>query len=228
MAIIGKNRQKSGKITPYAEFYAEFMPNRFFTLCRILCWIWWKESRRLIPTAVPLLGLDRPGIIKALRSELHPDETDETIAWKEIVTTETDNVFITFWNQECGADYHCEELRWGGATLMAQIKNTRRPFSIDFGNGDVSVPRQVNWTIPTQVPDFFALIVYTCSLETTVMEKLVPSWARWSFPAGWSIITISNRLWIILSLTIRCRQKRCAKPLPTAGITLPWINLSRS
>ena len=58
---------------------------------------------------------------------------------------------------------------------MAQIKNTRRPFSIDFGNGDVSVPRQVNWTIPTQVPDFFALIVYTCSLETTVMEKLVPS-----------------------------------------------------
>ena len=56
--------------------------------------------------------------------------------------------------------------------MIARIKNTRTPFSIDFGVGDVIVPQQEKRTIPTQLPDFEAPTVNTYSLETTVAEKL--------------------------------------------------------
>ena len=55
---------------------------------------------------------------------------------------------------------------------MARIKNTRTPFGIDFGIGDVIVPRQEKWKIPTQLEGFNAPVVNTYSLETTIAEKL--------------------------------------------------------
>lgn len=59
-----------------------------------------------------------------------------------------------------------------GAALIARIKNTRTPFSIDFGVGDVIVPNQEKRRIPTQLTDFAAPMVNTYSIETTVAEKL--------------------------------------------------------
>ena len=59
-----------------------------------------------------------------------------------------------------------------GASMVARIKNTRTPFSIDFGVGDVIVPKQEKRTIPTQLPDFKAPTINIYSLETTVAEKL--------------------------------------------------------
>lgn len=59
-----------------------------------------------------------------------------------------------------------------GASLVARIKNTKTPFSIDFGVGDVIVPRQEKRKIPTQLEDFTAPTVNTYSLETTIAEKL--------------------------------------------------------
>ena len=59
-----------------------------------------------------------------------------------------------------------------GASLVAKIKNTKTPFGIDFGVGDVIVPRQEKRKIPTQLDDFEAPAVNTYSLETTVAEKL--------------------------------------------------------
>ncbi len=55
---------------------------------------------------------------------------------------------------------------------MARIKNTKTPFSIDFGVGDVIVPKQEKRKIPTQLDDFTALTVNTYSLETTIAEKI--------------------------------------------------------
>ena len=54
----------------------------------------------------------------------------------------------------------------------AKIKNTKTPFGIDFGVGDVIVPKQEIRKIPTQLNDFEPPTVNTYSLETTVAEKL--------------------------------------------------------
>lgn len=56
--------------------------------------------------------------------------------------------------------------------MVASIKNTRTPFSIDFGVGDVIVPKQEKRKIPTQLDDFPAPIINTYSLETTLAEKM--------------------------------------------------------
>ena len=56
--------------------------------------------------------------------------------------------------------------------MVARIKNTRTPFGIDFGIGDVIVPKQEKRKIPTQLEGFDAPVVNTYSLETTIAEKL--------------------------------------------------------
>lgn len=56
--------------------------------------------------------------------------------------------------------------------MVARIKNTKTPFSIDFGVGDVIVPKQKKRKIPTQLSDFDAPTVNTYSFETTIAEKL--------------------------------------------------------
>ncbi len=56
--------------------------------------------------------------------------------------------------------------------MWLALKNTRTPFSIDFGVGDVIVPKQEKRKIPTQLDDFTAPVVNTYSLETTIAEKI--------------------------------------------------------
>ena len=56
--------------------------------------------------------------------------------------------------------------------LNGKIKNTRTPFSIDFGVGDVIVPKQEKRRIPTQLDGFVAPVINTYSIETTVAEKI--------------------------------------------------------
>ena len=48
-----------------------------------------------------------------------------------------------------------------GASLVARIKNTKTPFSIDFGVGDVIVPKQEKRQIPTQLSGFVSPTVNT-------------------------------------------------------------------
>ena len=56
--------------------------------------------------------------------------------------------------------------------MIARIKNTRTPFGIDFGVGDVIIPKQKKRKIPAQLADFEAPMVNTYSLEATAAEKL--------------------------------------------------------
>lgn len=91
---------------------------------------------------------------------------------EEIITAPTENEFVTFEITDVAPIAVTKKYAGIGASLVAHIKNTRTPFSIDFGVGDVIVPKQEKRKIPTQLDDFTSPTVNTYSLETTIAEKL--------------------------------------------------------
>ena len=91
---------------------------------------------------------------------------------EEIITVPTGNDFVTFEIKDVAPIAVAKKYAGIGASIVARIKNTRTPFSIDFGVGDVIVPKQEKRQIPTQLPDFESPTVNTYSVETTVAEKL--------------------------------------------------------
>ena len=91
---------------------------------------------------------------------------------EEIIATETGNDFVTFEIKDVAPIAIAKKYAGIGASMIARIKNTRTPFGIDFGVGDVIVPKQEKRKIPTQLADFDQPTVNTYSLETTVAEKL--------------------------------------------------------
>lgn len=90
----------------------------------------------------------------------------------EIIATETGNDYISFKIKNVAPIALEKKYAGIGASLVATIKNTRTSFSIDFGVGDVIVPRQEKRRIPTQLDNFEAPVVNTYSLETTIAEKI--------------------------------------------------------
>ena len=91
---------------------------------------------------------------------------------EEIITVHTGNDFVTFEIKDVAPIAVAKKYAGIGASIVARIKNTRTPFSIDFGVGDVIVPKQEKRKIPTQLDDFIAPTVNTYSIETTVAEKI--------------------------------------------------------
>lgn len=91
---------------------------------------------------------------------------------EEIINTPTVNDFVTFEIKEIAPIAVAKKYAGIGVSIVARIKNTRTPFSIDFGVGDVIVPKQEKRKIPTQLEDFTAPTVNTYSLETTIAEKI--------------------------------------------------------
>ena len=89
-----------------------------------------------------------------------------------IISTPTDNDFVTFEIKDIAPIAVAKRYAGIGVSLVARIKNTKTPFNIDFGVGDVIVPKQEKRKIPTQLEDFTAPTVNTYSLETTIAEKL--------------------------------------------------------
>lgn len=94
------------------------------------------------------------------------------VVLEEIIAAPTENEFVTFEITDVAPIAVAKKYAGIGASLVAHIKNTRTPFSIDFGVGDVIVPKQEKRKIPTQLDDFASPTVNTYSLETTVAEKL--------------------------------------------------------
>lgn len=91
---------------------------------------------------------------------------------EEIIATDTGNDFISFEIKDVSPIAAAKKYAGIGASFVARIKNTKTPFGIDFGVGDVIVPKQEKRKIPTQLDGFNAPTVSTYSLETTVAEKL--------------------------------------------------------
>lgn len=93
------------------------------------------------------------------------------VVLEEIIATPTENGFVTFEITDVAPIAVAKKYAGIGASLVAHIKNTRTPFSIDFGVGDVIVPKQEKRKIPTQLDDFASPTVNTYSLETTIAEN---------------------------------------------------------
>lgn len=91
---------------------------------------------------------------------------------EEIIATPTGNDFITFEIKDVAPIAVVKKYAGVGASVVARIKNTKAPFSIDFGVGDVIVPKQEKRKIPTQLSDFESPTVNTYSVETTIAEKI--------------------------------------------------------
>lgn len=91
---------------------------------------------------------------------------------EEIIATPTGNDFITFEIKDVAPIAVAKKYAGIGASMVARIKNTKTPFSIDFGVGDVIVPKQEKRKIPTQLSNFDAPTVNTHFLETTIAEKI--------------------------------------------------------
>ena len=89
-----------------------------------------------------------------------------------IISTPTGNDFVTFEIKDIAPIAVAKKYAGIGVSLVARIKNTKTPFSIDFGVGDVIVPKQEKRKIPTQLDGFTAPTVNTYSLETTIAEKI--------------------------------------------------------
>ncbi len=91
---------------------------------------------------------------------------------EDIIAVPTGNDFVTFEIKDVAPIAVAKKYAGIGASIVSRIKNTRTPFSIDFGVGDVIVPKQEKRQIPTQLPEFESPTVNTYSVETTVAEKL--------------------------------------------------------
>ena len=91
---------------------------------------------------------------------------------ERIISVDTGNEFITFEITSVLPISVAKKYAGISASLVAHIKNTRTPFSIDFGVGDVIVPKQEKREIPTQLNDFSSPMINTYSLETTIAEKI--------------------------------------------------------
>ena len=99
-----------------------------------------------------------------------PEKLREVIS--EIIVADTTNDFITFEIKDVSPISVNKQYPGIHADIVARIKNTRTPFGVDFGIGDIIVPGARKRKLPTQLNDFPAPTVNTYSIETTVAEKL--------------------------------------------------------
>ena len=99
-----------------------------------------------------------------------PEQLMEVI--NKIIAVVTENDFITFDIKAIEPISVAKKYAGLCVSLVAYIKNTRTPFSIDFGIGDVIVPSKQKREIPTQLPDFESPVINMYSIETTIAEKL--------------------------------------------------------
>lgn len=89
----------------------------------------------------------------------------------EIIAVDCGNDFITFTSR--GFEMISPQRKYKGVSfqLVGYIKNTRTPFTVDFGIGDIIVPASQTRTIPVQLDGFDSPEVMTYSLESTIAEK---------------------------------------------------------
>lgn len=95
-----------------------------------------------------------------------------------IINAPSENDFITFkiksiTNIAEQRDYHGIRVK-----MVSSIKNTKTPFDIDMGVGDIIIPRPEIRAIPTQLEDFIPPEIFTYSLESVIAEKLEAIIAR--------------------------------------------------
>ena len=89
----------------------------------------------------------------------------------EILTVDTGNDFIVL--SAKGFETISPQRKYKGVSfqIMGKIKNTRTPFNVDLGVGDIIVPNSEKRFIPVQLDEFTKPEISTYSLESTIAEK---------------------------------------------------------
>jgi predicted nucleotidyltransferase component of viral defense system len=89
----------------------------------------------------------------------------------EINNTSTGNDFIEL--ESRGFEIISEHRKYKGISfqIVGKIKNSRTPFNVDIGVGDIIVPSPEFRSIPVQLPEFKPPEIATYSLESTIAEK---------------------------------------------------------
>ena len=106
-------------------------------------------------------------LLKGLNSEVE----NLRRVFEEIISTETENDFISF--EVYGGEPITEESEYSGVRLniRGHIKNVRIPFSIDIGVGDVIVPKARERELSVRLKGFEPVCILTYSMESTIAEK---------------------------------------------------------
>ena len=91
---------------------------------------------------------------------------------EEIISADKTNDFVTFEVKDISQISVNKQYPGIHVDIVAKIKNTRTPFGIDFGIGDIIVPSAIKRKLPTQLSEFDSPIVNTYSIETTIAEKI--------------------------------------------------------
>lgn len=91
---------------------------------------------------------------------------------EEIISVDCGCDFVSIHSR--GFEPIAQQRKYRGVSfqLIGQIKNTRTPFDVDFGVGDVIVPEVTRREIPVQLEGFTVPSILTYSLESTIAEKL--------------------------------------------------------
>jgi len=100
---------------------------------------------------------------------------------EEIAKIETGNDFINFEVKGVLPIALQREYNGLSVAVIGKIKNTQTPFGIDFGVGDIIVPKQEKRLIPTQLDGFTQPEINTYSLESTIAEKFDAIITRFEF-----------------------------------------------
>ena len=97
------------------------------------------------------------------------EEIEKIIA--EILSVDTGNDFIEL--SANGFETISPQRKYKGVSfqIIGKIKNTRTPFNVDLGVGDIIVPKSEKRVIPVQLDEFTKPEISTYSLESTIAEK---------------------------------------------------------
>lgn len=89
----------------------------------------------------------------------------------EILNINTGNDFIEL--SAKGFEPISPQRKYQGVSfqIIGKIKNTRTPFNVDLGVGDIIVPESEKRVIPVQLDEFTKPEISTYSLESTIAEK---------------------------------------------------------
>lgn len=111
--------------------------------------------------------MDADYLLKGYSNELK--DVEDMV--REIINVNGGSEFISIEIE--GLEAIAEHREYNGirVSLVGKIKNTRTPFCLDFGVGDVIIPAPSKRLLPVLLPDFNSPKVLTYSLESIISEK---------------------------------------------------------
>ncbi|HCQ90506.1 MAG TPA: hypothetical protein DIU45_13190 [Clostridium sp.] len=89
----------------------------------------------------------------------------------EIINTNTENEFINFEMKAINSITEHKQYHGARIKMIGVIGNTRTPFGIDIGVGDIIIPKPNKRKLEVLLQDFNKPEVLTYSLESTIAEK---------------------------------------------------------